>query len=217
MESDPELAEKRRGVLLSLCRARPGSSSSELLSTVIFSMKRTHTEASKTFVDPPLCSQCGQVEPASRYAARVNKKRAYWRDAHQHDIAGLVRVTVPENEIVAALRQKNSREIGAEVFPTSPSPSPSEALLALRYTLDLNELHHRHVGDLIDLIDAEIARATDSRKRCEALDLVSTLSLRLSSTMTPRRTPAPICRVRYLRFNRRFTRNSFVGSSNPCA
>lgn len=164
------VAETDGVVLLSLCCARPGSTRSRLLASVIFGMKRTHTEASKAFVDPPLCSACGQVEPASRYAARVNKKRAYWRDAHQHDIAALVRVTVPEKDLVAALRQKNAKEIGAEVFPSSPSPSPSEPLLALRYTLDLNELHHRHIGDLIEIIDEEIARASDPKKRSEEVE-----------------------------------------------
>ncbi len=75
---------------------------------------------------------------------------------------------------MAALRQKNAKEIGAEVFPSpaspSPSPSPSDTLLALRYTLDLNELHNRHVGVLIEIIDEEIARASDPKKRSEEVE-----------------------------------------------
>jgi len=138
-------------------------------------MKRSAPET-KTFEDAPLCPKCGQVEPTARFAARVNTKQAYWHNAHHHDIARLTREEVPAKDIDAALRKKNFKEIACEVFPstsTSPLPPPSVAsddLFALRYTLDLATLYHRHIDDLIEILEAEIAGAEDQDKRRAELE-----------------------------------------------
>jgi len=125
----------------------------------------------RAFEDAPLCEKCGQVQPTgeARFAARVNKKTAYWRHLHLHDLARLTRETVPAEEIGAALRARNQQEIDAEEFPahavSSPLPSPDGHLYPLRYTLDIKELHHRHSGDLIDILEANIAAAKDPGAR----------------------------------------------------
>jgi len=111
------------------------------------------------FKNPDLCV-CGRVVPLQRYAARVNSHEAYWPEVHPHDIARLVRDEVQLEDIQRSLREINNKEIGFDEIPIDlPDAVAVDALFKLRYSLDVNELHNRHVGDLIRILEKEITAA----------------------------------------------------------
>lgn len=164
--------------VISSCSASLGLQLSSWDLIALSAMKRSTPEPKtpkRPFEDAPLCPACGGVpanRPEARFAARINTKQAYWPHAHPHDIARTVRLEVSQADIEKVLRQKNLKEIGAEVFPAPPLPSPhvDDRLFALRYTLDPDELHNRHPGDLIEVLEKEIEGASDKDARRTELE-----------------------------------------------
>ena len=121
--------------------------------------------ASGKFEGPPACATCAQVRPADDGVdglrrARICADRLCWPQWYSQDLGLVIEKVVPSDDLVAALRKLNLRDLGAEdlgkLAPGAALPPPLDYWD--RFSLGSDKLVFRHPGDLArvlaDFVDA---------------------------------------------------------------